>query len=202
MNNETVLETIEEEIVEKMIEKILEKVVIGEKEGESEGESEGEKESEGEGEKEKEIEINKVDNTNNINSNIVENYVEKQQLLETKEEDGWEKIDVDVKLLKEVDELKQLVYKIHQVILIQNETIERLGGNVENINHSLKKINGELDRMKKDGIIKSRLAYIRDYILPFVSILNTCSPLLMLMGAKGILYKYCSSYLLKSFVKL
>lgn len=118
------------------------------------------------------------------------------------EDDGWEKIDVDIRLLKEVDDLKDVVYKIHQLILIQNETIERLGGNVDTINHSLKKINGELDRMKRDGINKSRLSYIREYIIPFLSLINTCSPLLVLMGAKGMIYKYFSSYVLNSFIKL
>jgi len=134
-----------------------------------------------------------------MNNEIIQEDIEKKVVIE---DDGWEKVDVDIKLLKEVDDLKEVVYKIHQLILIQNETIERLGGNVDNINHSLKKINGELDRMKKDGIIKSRLSYIREYVIPFLSLLNTCSPLLVIMGAKGMFYKYFSSYVLNSFVKL
>lgn len=116
--------------------------------------------------------------------------------------DDWEKIEVDIKLLKEIDDLKQVVFKIHQLILIQNETIERLGGNVEHINHSLKKINGELDKMKREGVIQTRLSYIRDYVVPFFSMLSTFSPLIMVMGLRGFFYKYGTSFLLKSFVNM
>lgn len=92
------------------------------------------------------------------------------------EDDDWQKID-ELQLIREMDELKTMIIKLHEVINIQNDTIERMSSDMENINKTLKRLNNGGDRT----------SYLKDYLVPLCSVINSMSPVVMMFGVRNIL---------------
>jgi len=88
-------------------------------------------------------------------------------------------------LLQEVEYLKGMVVEMHKLMMIQGENVERIGSNVDSMNASVIFVSREISLMKNSKVTQSKLAYLRDYLVPTLRLAGTYTPILMLMASKA-----------------
>jgi hypothetical protein len=96
----------------------------------------------------------------------------------------------DNEILRNIDELKQMISSLGHAIETQQETIDRLSGGINKMNNELVVIESELDVVRTNKVLDNRIGYLR----LFFPVLSTSS--FWFLGPKVGIVASTASYLL------
>lgn len=133
----------------------------------------------------------KIINVEDVDQQDIEILDEEEDFINPNEgsEKKWLMVrdDVDYKkhneLLKEVEYLKNIVIEMHRLMITQNETINKVGDNVDKMNESMIFVSKEINSIKNKPSY-NKYSYVKDYLFPALKLAGTYTPFLMLMSAK------------------